>query len=378
MAKKKASGSCIIIGGGAAGAATANALKNTGVSVTIVDRQNYLDWSIAAARSLVAPDEIEKKSFTMPLKEVSQFYDAKFVHSAVTNIGEKSVQLENGSTMEADCIVIAVGGHYDSGAIWKPTPDQTTKESRIKCFRAEHARALGAKSIAVAGAGLAGVEIAGELKAAFPEKKITLVGKLLPSVTATNRKRVQAGLDKLGVVLVQGRLEQQETVNGKATTSLGETIDADIIYDAAGFIFSVQDILDSELKSSVAKTGQLNCKPTLQLETCGSIFACGDIVSIPEGKFADVKGMMHAEETAKTVAENVVNLLSGKPLSAFKWSDKPINMPVMTVLGPNVAVCALGMPGFMKGVENMLGKKLKGKDFFLSMKAKEYGKGKTW
>lgn len=124
-------GSCIIVGVGAAGASAASVLKGSGIDVTIVDKQNYHDWSMASARSLVNPDEVEKQSFVLPLDKMAEFFGAKFVQSAVKEIGPKSVTLVNGEILEADCIIVAIGGHYASGALWKLTPELTTKEKRI-------------------------------------------------------------------------------------------------------------------------------------------------------------------------------------------------------------------------------------------------------
>jgi NADH dehydrogenase FAD-containing subunit len=90
-------GSCIIVvGGGPAGidvarAAIAKHQSRATVNVTIVDRQNYMDWSLASPRMLVAPDDIDKYGYIMPLKEVCDFVGTyrrgskrtKFVQGAV-------------------------------------------------------------------------------------------------------------------------------------------------------------------------------------------------------------------------------------------------------------------------------------------------------
>jgi len=363
-----------------AGCALAKELHDTGVEVTIVDRQNYTDWSIAAARCLVSPDEIEAKNFTMPLDKIAEFYGAKFVHSAVTEIGENFVELEEGeSRLKGDCIVVAIGGQYIStGSIWKPTHTQTTKELRIEAFRAERSRIVSASSIVVAGAGLTGVEVAGEIKSAFPEKKVVLVGTLLHNTTKLVRERTEAALQKLGVVLMEGRVEQDEPIDSIVTTTKGEKIEADLVCKAVGIHFFAGELMDNSLKASLTDTGQVSCRPTLQLDTCDSVFACGEIVCVPEGSFADVRGVLHAHETAKIVAKNVVGILSGKELSVFQWSKKPFNNMVMIVLNPQTGIGALGMPRFMSRVEDFICRTAKAKDFFLSIKAKEFGKNKTW
>mmetsp|Transcript_21251 Transcript_21251/g.31463 ORF Transcript_21251/g.31463 Transcript_21251/m.31463 type:complete len:384 (+) Transcript_21251:24-1175(+) len=370
-------GSCIVVGGGMSGVMVANYLQKSGCQVTIVDRQNYLDWSPASARSLVSPDDIEKKDFTMPLGKIAEHLAAEFVHSAVSQVGEKSVTLENGKVLEADCVVVSIGGQYASGALWKATPELTTKEKRIEAFRAEKKHLESAHSVVIAGAGLAGVEVAGEIKSAFSAKTVVLVGTLLASSTDVGREKVKKALLGLGVILKDGRVEG-EPVNGKVTTTKGETIDADIVYNAAGFVFAGSKLLNQSLQANVTERGQLLCRPTLQLNGCDTVFATGDIVKVPEGKFADTKGLMHGDETAKVVAKNVLNFLSGDNLDEFKWSDKPLNSPSFTALGPGLAVGDMGMPKFLSGFEDWMCLKLKADDFFTSMKAKGFGKGKSW
>lgn len=374
------SGSCIIVGVGAAGASAASVLKGSGIDVTIVDKQNYHDWSMASARSLVNPDEVEKQSFVLPLDRMAEFFGAKFVQSAVKEIGPKSVTLVNGEILEADCIIAAIGGHYASGAFWKPTPELTTKEKRIASFRAENKKLALANSVVVAGAGFTGAEVAGEIKAAFPEKKVTLVGTFLANASENSRRGVKSALQTMGVILIpEGRVEQDEPIEGKVTTTKGETIDADIIYNCAGFIYSGKNLLEESLQTDVTDRGQISCRSNLQLDNCDTIFACGDILKIPEGKYGDIRGWIHAEATAKLAAANVIAFISGEEkLSDFAWSDEAMSTPAITILSPDVGVGDLGLPACMNGIQNFLARKLKGQDFFVGKLSSDFGKGETW
>jgi len=371
--------SCIIVGGGLAGCEVAVNLKKANVDVTIVDKNDYLDWCLASPRSLVAPDDIAKHNFTFPLDKVAEFAGAKFVQSAVSTVSGKSVTLANGETLNADYIVIATGGRYTApNALWKASKEEDTAEKRTQNFRDKRVEIVSAKSVVVAGAGLTGVEVAGEIKTAFPDKKVTLVGTFLASSPETARKRVRAALQKKGVILVEGRIEQSEPANGKVTTTKGQSFDADILFNCAGFTFGADELLDETIKNdSLTKNGQLSCKDTLQLKGSESVFGCGEIIATPDGCYADVKGSYHAKVTAKTVAKNIVNLSQGKPPSPFSWSKKPL-LTSITTLGPDVTVADLGMPAFMNGFQNALGRKLKGKNYFTAINGKGYGKGKTW
>ena len=116
------------------------------------------------------------------------------------------------------------------------------------------------------------------------------------------------------------------------------------------------------------------------LSTCDTVFAVGDVLEVPEGKYADVKGMQHANDTSAIVALNIAQLLrfgeaNKRKLKDFAWSDKPIVKPMMTCLGENHAVGDMGLP-FPLG--NFLGRKVKCKNYYMSIQGGKYGKGKTW
>lgn len=384
MVKEKV-GSCIIVGGGPAGIHVASVIAKSSkgsVDVTIVDRQNYLDWSVASPRSLAKPSDIEQMGYVMPLEAVVKHIDksgnTKFVQGCVETIGPKYVKLEGGKTLEADSIVVAVGGQYASGAIWKPQPDQATKEARIAAFKALHNKISKCNSIVVAGAGPTGVEVAGELKVAFPELKITLVGSMLPNSPAKLQKRMKKALEDMKIQVKEGRIDMAEPdADGRVTTRSGEVLEGiDLILNAAGFVFSGASLADEALKVDVTKRGQFQCRPSLQLQSQDTIFCCGDILAVPEGCFADVKGIMHGQQTGETVAKNIVASLQGMPLTEFKWSKVPIQKPMMTALGPTKGVGYLGLPNFM---ENFMTKKFKCKDYYMGVSGNSaYGKGKTW
>ncbi|CAB9523706.1 Apoptosis-inducing factor 2 [Seminavis robusta] len=381
-------GSCIIVGGGPGGVHVATTIAKTcgaTVDVTIVDRQNYMDWSLASPRMLVAPDDIDQYGYCMPLDKVCEFVGLQkgknkttFVQAAVTQVGPKSVTLDNGKTLEADVIVVAIGGQYASGAIWKPTPDLTTRETRIAAFRTLREKIANSKHVVVTGAGPSGVEVAGELKAAFPDLQVTMVGSLLPNSPEVLQIRVKTALEGMGVVVKEGRVDAKEPdSDGTVKTRDGGTTieNVDLILNAAGFTFKGKDIADDTLQKDVTDRGQFNCRHTLQLASTDSVFCCGDVLAVPEGYYADVKGLQHADMTAETVGKNVVAMLQQKPLADFAWSKTPINKPMMTALGPKIAVGYMGLPNFM---ENFLGRTLKCKDYYMSLKKSGYGKGKTW
>lgn len=230
----------------------------------------------------------------------------------------------------------------------------------------------------MAGAGPTGVEVAGELKAAFPELRVILIGSMLPNSPPKLQGRMKKALEGMHVEVMEGRVDMTEPdADGKVTTRGGVVLEGvDMILNAAGFVFSGTSLADDTLKIDVTKRGQFQCRPTLQLQNQDSVFCCGDILAVPKGCFADVKGLMHGQQTAETVAHNIVATLQEMPLKDFKWSKVPINKPMMTSLGPNKGVGHIGLPNF---IEDFIAKKVKSEDYYMSVNGNSmYGKGKTW
>jgi len=381
-------GSVIIVGGGASGLHVARLLaqKKESVDVTLVDRQDYFDWSVASPRMLAEPERIEEDTYVMPTAKVLEYIGkrkdgsnlTKFVQGAVKTISAKSVTLENGKVLEADAIVVAIGGQYGNGSIWKPLPSHTTKEARIKAFKDLHDKAAKAKGVVVAGAGHVGVEVAGELKAALPNVEVTLVGRVVARSSEEFQRRVKKHLIAGGVVLKDGHIDvDAPDKDGNVVTREGETIPGvDLVLKATGFTFAGDKLADASLKKDVSKRGQFNCRSTLQLQSCDSVFAVGDIVVVPEGFYSDVKGTYHAQATGATAADNVVAFLQKKtPLADFAWSDKPIETPVMATLSRKDTVADMGMPNFL---QNFMGRMLKSKNYFANLQRKNFGYGTTW
>lgn len=378
--------SIIIVGGGPGGIRVARTIVQqsgkTPVSITVMDRQNYMDWSLASPRSLVHPEDILKYGYVMPLDKVCEHvstkkHPVKFIQANVTQVSPTSVTLDNGTVLEAKVIVVAIGGQYASGAMWKPLPDQITKETRIAAFKTLRAKVEACHSIVVTGAGPTGVEVAGEIKAAFPNITVTIVGTLLPHSKEPIQERTKATLESLGIVVMTGHVDVTEPdVNGSVMTREGETIHkVDMILNAAGFTFAGAKIANDALKQDVTPNGQFSCRPTLQLQSIDSVFCCGDILAVPDGCFADVKGLQHADDTATAVGKNVLLLLQQKPLLPFQWHTTMVDKPMMTALGPKVGLGYMGLPHFM---ENFMCRSFKCKDYYMGLKGSLYGKGKTW
>jgi hypothetical protein len=138
---------------------------------------------------------------------------------------------------------------------------------------------------------------------------------------------MKTALEGMGIEVLEGRVDQEEPdSDGNVATRDGKTIEGvDLILNAAGFTYAGDALADDTLQKDLTKRGQFDCRHALQLQSTDSVICCGDILlSTPEGYYADVKGLLHANDTAATVGKNVVLQLQGKVLQDLKWSKTPI------------------------------------------------------
>ena len=116
----------------------------------------------------------------------------------------------------------------------------------------------------IAGAGPAGVEVAGEVKSAFPDKTVTLVGTFLAACTPRLQKRIHAALEKMGVEFADGRVEVSvPDANGTVTTTTGKSIPANVVLNTAGFTYQGKSLASASLQADVTEHGQFKCRPHL-------------------------------------------------------------------------------------------------------------------
>ncbi|MBT2133787.1 NAD(P)/FAD-dependent oxidoreductase [Croceibacterium sp. LX-88] len=189
--------------------------------------------------------------------------------------------------------------------------------------------------IVIVGGGATGVELAAELYNAaaalkyyglevFDESRlqITLIEagpRILPALPERLAEAAQAELEALGVrVLTNVRVT--EAAPHVIVTESGERIEGDLLVWAAGVKASpVLANLDLETN----RINQLVVKETLQTTRDPRIFAMGDCCScMLPGRTAPVPPRAQAaHQMARTVFDNLVRDMNGKPLKPFVYHD---------------------------------------------------------
>ena len=142
-----------------------------------------------------------------------------------------------------------------------------------------------ADSILIIGGGPTGVELAGEIVAYDPNKKVTLVhrgSRLLEFIGAKASKKALDWLTSRKVeVLLSQSVDTNSAADGTYRTSGGETITAD-----CHFVCTGKPIGSSWLKGTIFKDyldghGKLVVDDNLRVRGLKKVFAIGDITALP-------------------------------------------------------------------------------------------------
>jgi NADH dehydrogenase FAD-containing subunit len=316
----------VVVGGGYGGFSTAKALDEL-VDVTLIEQRDAFVHNVAALRALVEPSV---------LPDVFLSYDrllhhGRVVHDRAVQVDAGHVVLASGTELNPDYVVLATGSRY-------PYPAKTEsldKESAMERYRGTHEQMLKARRVLILGAGPVGIELAGEISSAWPDKSITITDPEPDIVVGPFRQELRLELrrqlDARGTELVLGtRLEAEPPTEPGVTapfivrTTDGRTLEADIWFRCYG-VTPVSDYLTGELVKARRPDGFIEVNPQLQVAGHSNVFALGDVSSI------DYKMAGRASQQAAIVAANIQALIEQNPLQTYQ----PMPPVIVIPLGPD-------------------------------------------
>ena len=191
--------SVVVLGGGYGGINAAKALDDV-ADVTLVDPTEAFVHNVAAWRSLVEPEWLDR--IFLPYEHL--LTQGRFVRDRAVAVDGRRVTLTSGDVLEPDYLVLATGSSY-------PFPAKTEEpniESARSRFRTAHEALAAADRALIIGAGPAGLELAGEIKAFYPDKQVTIADVSEDILTGPYdqelRDELRRQLDALGVELRLG------------------------------------------------------------------------------------------------------------------------------------------------------------------------------
>jgi NADH dehydrogenase FAD-containing subunit len=352
----------VVVGGGYGGAATAKGLDEV-ADVVLVEPRDAFVHNIAALRGLVDPEWADRVFY--PYKGLLS--RGRWMRDRAQLVDPAGVTLASGERVDADYIVLATGSNYPFPAKMD-VDDSAAAKAKIQDA---HAALLDADRVLLLGAGPVGLELAGEIKAAWPGKAVTLVDpieEIVPSYDAELGTELRRQLDELGIELVLGTVLTEEPASrpGEAktftvTTGSGREITADIWFRCYG-VAPVTGYLSEELAAARQPDGYLEVTPELRLRGQEKVFAIGDVTAVPEPKRGG-----HAGQHAEVVVTNIKALIEGAGELATYQAAPPI---ILLPLGPAGGVSQLPGAGVL-GPETTA--QYKGNDLFVGRYVEMFG-----
>lgn len=377
----------VIIGGGYAGVLTAKKLakkfkKDACTTVTLIDKNPF--HTMLTELHEVAAGRVEEDSIRISFKKIFAGRKVQFVQDFVESVdlANKTVLGRNGS-YEYDYLVMAAGSRptyfgipgaeEHSFSLWSYEDAIRLRERILDCFRQaaaetdelERRRLL---TFHVVGAGLTGVEMAGELAEYVPilcdrfeiDRKdvslfnVDLLPRVVPSLPEKLSLKIQRRLEKMGVSML---LNTKVVAIGKDYIDL--CFEEKVSRHATGTVIWVGGIecacvaIMAGAAGSCEHRGRLSTDKYLRRLGDESFYVAGDNLNyIPEGEYEPVPQMVeNCELSADTVAHNIYVSITGKGKLV---EYKPKFHGVMVSLGGRYAVARVGLPGLMINLPSFL------------------------
>lgn len=281
------------------------------------------------------------------------------------------VTLSSGRHVRADYLVLATGSSYAYPA--KSKADAT--EDALADLRDTHKELADAERVLIVGAGPVGLEFAGEIKDAWPNKSVTVVDPaetLLAGFEPDMRDDLHRQLEDLDIQLRLGvsLTAPPPTEAGRAgtftvATADGAEVTADIWFQAHGVRLNNDYLADGRLTTLTAR-GEVAVTDTLNVAGHDHVYAVGDLTDVAEDKLA-AYALRHAE----VVATNITAQLRGeRPTTTYQPLPHPI---ILLPLGPRGGVGQMPTPEGPAVVSATTVSQYKGVDLFTGRFTDQFG-----
>jgi NADH dehydrogenase FAD-containing subunit len=355
-----------VIGGGYGGAAVAKALDSEADVILVEPRDAFVN-SAGSLRALAKPDWAHNMFFPFD----TMLAKGKAIRDRAASVDAGGVTLASGERVEADYVVLATGSSYTYPA--KPREDSISEA--MADLRRTHEEVASADHVLILGAGPVGLELGGEIKVAWPGKKVTVIDpaeELVPGFLPEMRENLTSQLAELGIEVRLGTslselpaTEAGQTKEFTVTTTGGEEITADIWFRAFGVKTNSDYLADGKLTTR-NELGQVPVTEHLRVKGHDNVYALGDITDIAETKMAGF-AMQHAD----VVAKNIISQIKGEAPEAT-YAPLPFPMIILP-LGPDGGVGQLPSEDGPNAIPAELASQIKGQDLFTGRFLEQFG-----
>ncbi|MDQ7807522.1 FAD-dependent oxidoreductase [Amycolatopsis sp. A133] len=322
----------VVVGGGYAGTLVAKSLDGD-AEVTLIDPRDAFVNYAGSLRALTRPDWAHRPFFAYR----TLLDNGHVLRDTVTSADSTGVTLASGGRVDAGHLVLATGSSHSYPA--HPRHAATSAAQAVADLRHTNDQLARAERVLILGAGPVGLELSGEIREVWPDKRITIVDpapELLPGFLPEVRDDLRRQLEELKVELRLGTsltalppVEAGTETAFTVLTDTGEPISADIWFRSFGARVNTGYLEDGAL---VELTERHTVPVDAHLNVVGhrNVYALGDIADLPDAKMAT-----HAQTQAPVVVENIRARLRGEqPGSVYEPASVPrIFLPLGTKAG---------------------------------------------
>jgi apoptosis-inducing factor 2 len=313
----------VVVGGGYAGTNVARQLDEV-ADVVLVEPKDAFVHNVAALRALADPSWLPR--IFLPYDHL--LARGQVIRDRAAKVEPGRVALASGQELPADYLVLATGSAYPFPA--KSDVDETA--AAHEKVRQAHAALAAASRVLLVGAGAVGIELAGEIKAVWPDKQVILLdaaGELLGErFRADLKAELARQLAELGVeLMLSSPLTQDPPVppgqlgEFTVTTRQGTAVTADVWFRCYG-VTPASDYLAGALAAARDAGGFVAVNEFLQVAGQDRVFALGDVSA------ADHKTAGAAGRQAQVVAANIKALIAGESLTPYETTPPGIVVPI--------------------------------------------------
>ena len=318
----------LIIGGGFGGVSVAQKLSANGVDVTLIDSKNYFEVTFAMLRNVTDPRALGNN----PRKLYAEFIKGNFIQGKIETMDEKSAILKDGKKIIFNKAVIATGSRYPSLPLAKSISSLDYLERKDEMLR-EQEKLSSARSILVIGGGVVGVEFAGEISSAFPDKNITLAhskGVLLENLKPKAQRKA---LEQLNARGIEVKFNRRFVKNGEKykCSKTGEIIEVDLAYVCVGMVPNTE-FLKEHLSDTLDKKGLVKVDSSMKVEGFDNLFALGDSSNLDVSKHGYLASLQGA-----ILADSLMRERKGGKIKPYKTPT----FAVITVTGQDSGIAQM-------------------------------------
>ncbi|TSI06182.1 NAD(P)/FAD-dependent oxidoreductase [Lysinibacillus sp. BW-2-10] len=355
----------VILGAGYGGLLTALKLREflgkNEANVTVVNK--YPTHQIITELHRLAGGTIKEPAIALPLEKLFKGKDINIVVKEVKsfNVESKEVFLTDGSYLEYDILVVALGsqtgyfgipGLEENSMVLKSVDDANQINAHIERKIASYAQSKNPAdaTIVIGGGGLTGVELVGEIIDNFPKiakkygvdfnefnvKLVEAGPKILPVLPDDLIQRATESLSKRGVEFLTG-LPVTGVEGNKISLKDGSVIAANTFIWTGG-VAALPLVQESGL---ACDRGKAIINEYLQSTSHPEVFVVGDAsVALPAdgGRPLYAPTAQVAWQMGETAGYNLFALIRGQKLETFN----PINSGTLASLGRKDGVATVG------------------------------------